>query len=370
MRSSDPFLPAIRRFHRWLGVGAALILVVSGLTGSVLVFREEIDAALNPWLLHAEPAATKAPLQQILDDARRQFPGVPPTRVRMPRSRDGTYELWLGDAPERYVYADPYRGTLLGARRPNEFFTGWLFLLHSHLLAGEVGEQVAGLGALALLMLSVTGLVVWWPRRAPWRAWTRWRAALTVARGTGARRLTHDVHRAIGFYASAMLLLVALTGASLTFPRAAERAAYWVTRSRLIPPVRGPGPASAGGRILPVDSLLAIAERAQPGGSISYLYLPTTPAQPFRVRKRLRGEQHPNGKSFVSVQPTTGRVLVVEDGMTAARGARLYSVLYPLHVGALGGAPTRLLASLTGLALPVLAATGLSQWWRRRRRWD
>ncbi|NUQ21899.1 MAG: hypothetical protein HOQ09_13195 [Gemmatimonadaceae bacterium] len=67
------------------------------------------------------------------------------------------------------------------------------------------------------------------------------------------------------------------------------------------------------------------------------------------------------------MDPVTGGVLAVEDATTAARGARLYSLLYPLHIGEIGGAPTRLLASLTGLTLPLLAATGLIRWWRRRR---
>ena len=361
-----PARARLRRLHRWLGVSAGALLIVTGLSGSLLVFRQEIDAALNPHLLRTEPAATRVPLQQILNGVRQQYADPAPTRVRMPRSRDATYEVWLGAAPERYVYADPYRGTLLGARRPTEFLTGWLFLLHSHLLAGAVGGQVAGVGALALVLLSVTGLVIWWPRRAPWRAWMQRRASLTVARGVGGRRLTFDVHRAVGFYASALLFVGGLTGASLAFPKAGERVASWVTLS---PTARAPlAPASrAIAPMLPVDSLLLIAERAQPGGEISYLYLPSAPGQPFRVRKRLPRERHPNGKSFVSVDPITGQVLGVEDGTTAPRGARLYSLLYPLHIGEIGGAPTRLLASLTGLTLPLLAVTGLIQWWRRRR---
>ncbi|NUQ19568.1 MAG: PepSY domain-containing protein, partial [Gemmatimonadaceae bacterium] len=79
--------PALRRLHRWLGVAAGVLLVVTGLSGSVLVFRREIDAALNPRLLRAEPAASRVPLQRILNGVRRQYPDVPPTRVRMPRSR-------------------------------------------------------------------------------------------------------------------------------------------------------------------------------------------------------------------------------------------------------------------------------------------
>ncbi|MHB1223959.1 MAG: PepSY-associated TM helix domain-containing protein [Gemmatimonadaceae bacterium] len=356
--------------HRVLGLGAGIVLIVTGLTGSTLVFRQEIDSALNPHLLVVAPTAERAPLQAVLERVVASYPGdEAPARIRMPQRADGTYEFWLGAAPSRYVYADPYSGALLGTRRPTEFLTGWLFLLHSHMLAGEVGHVVAGVAGLILIVLSISGLVVWWPRRAPWHAWRQWRQSLTIARGSGAARTTYDLHRVIGFYASALLLLAGVTGASLVFPKAFERAAFWVTASTPpappLPPLASPVDEAP---LLPLDSLLAIAERAQPGGAISYLYLPAAPGQEFGVRKRLPGEKHPNGKSFVHVEPTTGRVLGVEDGARAARGGRLYSILYPLHIGILGGTATRLLAMAAGLSLPLLACTGALVWWRRGRR--
>jgi uncharacterized iron-regulated membrane protein len=377
-RRRDAVRPAPRRrgvreflrvLHRVLGLGAGMVLIITGLTGSALVFRQEIDRALNPHLLVVAPAAERAPLQAVLDRVVASHPGdEAPARIRMPQRADGSYEFWLGAAPSRYVYADPYTGRLLGTRRPTEFLTGWLFLLHSHMLAGEVGHVVAGVAGLILIFLGISGLVVWWPRRAPWRAWRQWRQSLTIAIGLGPTRTTYDLHRVVGFYASALLLMAGLTGASLVFPKAFERAAFWITATAPpapLPPVAG---AITDVPLLPLDSLLAIAERAQPGGAISYLYLPTAPGQKFGVRKRLPGEKHPNGKSFVHVDPTTGRVLGVEDGARAPRGGRLYSILYPLHIGILGGTPTRLLAMAAGLSLPLLACTGVLVWWRRGRR--
>lgn len=358
----------VRWLHRVLGLAAGLVLVVSGLTGSALVFRHEIDIALNPELLRVAPAESRAPLQPMLDAIRARHPDAAPTRLRMPRDAGGTYEFWLGAAPERYVYTDPYRGTLLGDRAPEEFLTGWLFLLHSHLLSGEAGHTLAGAAALVLVLLSLTGIVVWWPRRPPWRAWGQWRAALTVARGAGAKRVTYDLHRAVGFYASALLLVAGLTGASLVFHEAFERAAHFVAGTT--PPeaaVPRPAPAPAAAAALPADSLLAVAERVMPGGTISYLYFPAAPGQSFRVRKRLDGEEHPNGKTFVHVDPVDGRVLAVENGLAAPRGSRLYSLLYPLHIGVLGGTATRVLAVLVGLTLPLLAVTGTLVWLRRGR---
>lgn len=364
---------AVRALHRVLGLGAGLVLLVAGLTGSALVFRQEIDTALNPHLLRVAPAPERASLQAVLDRVAAAYPGEAPTRVRMPRRAGDVYEVWLGALPTRYVYADPHRGVLLGAREPTESLTGWLFLLHSHLLAGEVGHVLAGVAALILVALSLSGLLVWWPRRAPWRAWRLWRSSLTVFRGAGSARTTYDLHRAAGLYTSTLLLLAGVTGASLVFQKAFARAAYWVTASRPRDPVlprasRSSAVTTGTTASLPVDTLLAVAQRAQPGGAISYLYLPTSPEETFRMRQRVADERHPNGNSFVYVERTTGRVLAVEDGSRAPRGARLYSILYPLHIGTLGGMPTRVIAVAAGLAVPLLALTGGLVWWRRRQR--
>jgi uncharacterized iron-regulated membrane protein len=359
-----------RTLHRWLGLVAGVVLLVSGVTGSTLVFRSEIDAALNPHLLRVSPGETRAPLQAMLDSVLRQYPSDPlPARVHMPATADGTLEFWMGPAPDRYVYTDPYSGALLGARKPTEFLTGWLFLLHSHMLSGEFGNKVAGTAALALVLLSLSGIIVWRPRRAPWKMPAQWRAALVVERG-GTKRFPFQVHRALGFYASVLLLIAGTTGASLVFPQQFERGAHALMGTR--PAIAAAPPAidspALATRALPLDTLLAIAERAQPGGAITYLYLPTKPGETFRVRKRLPGEEHPTGKSFVHVDPATGHVLGVEDGTRAPRGARLYSILYPLHIGVLGGTATRLLAVLVGLSVPTLAITGALVWWRRRER--
>lgn len=352
--------------HRWLGLVAGLLLVVIGLSGSALVFRQEIDEALNPELLRVAPAPTRVPMQQLLDAARRAFPDEAPSRIRMPRTPEGVVEVWLGRAPSRYVYVDPYRGTVLGARRPTEFLTGWLFYLHTKLLAGAAGERVVGVGALVLAALSLTGLVLWRPRRRPRRP------ARAAIAGAGRTRTAYDLHRAVGFYSSAFLLIAALTGASLVFHEAFERMIYGLTRTPPKPAI--PLAISPPGRpSLPLDSLLAIAERAQPGGTISYIYLADAPGASFRVRKRLPPEIHPNGRSYVALDPRTGAVLGVVDGGRAPAGARVYNALYPLHIGIGGGTAVRVLVLVVGLAPALLCVTGALQWWRRvsrRRRRD
>ncbi|HET9449677.1 MAG TPA: PepSY domain-containing protein, partial [Aggregicoccus sp.] len=86
-----------------------------------------------------------------------------------------------------------------------------------------------------------------------------------------------------------------------------------------------------------------------------------------RVRRRFAEELHPNGTSAVTVDSGTGAVLRVEDARTAPLASRLLALRYPLHIGAWGGLPARLLALLTGLAPAALFLTGLFHWLARLR---
>jgi uncharacterized iron-regulated membrane protein len=64
----------VRRVHRWLGVTLGLLFLVTGLTGSALVFYNEIDQALVP-ALRAVPAGARPPSwQAVLDGLRRDHP--------------------------------------------------------------------------------------------------------------------------------------------------------------------------------------------------------------------------------------------------------------------------------------------------------
>jgi uncharacterized iron-regulated membrane protein len=299
----------------------------------------------------------------MLDEVARMHPADAVTRVRVPTRADGTYEIWLerrGD--ERYVYADPYTGRILGERGAHSYPLGWLFFWHTKLLSGRTGQLVVGVLGALLFALAVSGIILWWPRRSAAIG-----PSLSIALRSGSARLNLDLHRAVGFYASWLLLAASFTGLSLVFPRAFQRGLEAATRSASAPT----GPRALSTPMLPplpVDTLLAIAERAQPGGAVSYIYAASgDPGSTVRIRKRLPGELHQNGKSFVHLDPRTGAVLLVEDGRGASLGDRAYSALYPIHTGAALGLPTRLLAMMTGLAPALLAVTGAAVWWRRRR---
>jgi hypothetical protein len=174
---------AVLQVHRWSGIGLGLYIFFISVTGSVLVYRNELYVAALP--------------SPTVDEAQ----------------TDGSnLGFWL---------------------------VSQLIELHASLLAGPTGRAVNGLGAAAVVLMVLTGLVIWWP------GIRRWRRSLTVRRGVGWKRLTWDLHSAIGFWSSAVVLVFALSGLYLCFPEV-----FHTFADRLEPPTA----ADAGNRFVDAGS--------------------------------------------------------------------------------------------------------------------
>ena len=85
------------------------------------------------------------------------------------------------------------------------------------------------------------------------------------------------------------------------------------------------------------------------------------------MRKKIAGELHPNGKSFVFFDQYTGEVLLVEDASSAPAGTRIYNTFYPIHIGTLGGLPTRIFQVIVGFLPLLLFVTGYIMWKNQRK---
>src|SRR6185437_14927337 len=108
---------------------------------------------------------------------------------------------------------DPYTGRDLGdALGPEPAAVSWFAGLHERLLAGALGLELNGAGALLLTLLCMTGVVIWWPGRA------RWRRSLVLRSDVGWRRFTWDLHSVLGGWLLLLVLMWAVTGLYLVFP--------------------------------------------------------------------------------------------------------------------------------------------------------
>jgi uncharacterized iron-regulated membrane protein len=337
--------------HLWVGLGVGAVFAVIGLSGSVLVFHDELLHWQHPQLAAFEPQADGRVLARIIE--RETAAGL--RGVHFP---DASMPVWTGfyaDGRERLFAPDD--GRLLLERTTENDALVWLFDLHAHLLGGETGEEVLGVIGWISLGLLLTGLYLWWPKRG------RMLAQLRVFRGPPVRRwLTW--HRSSGVVLLPLLLLATLTGVGMIYHEAARSLLTGVFGGGETPDV----PARSATRGTPIDwpRVLERAQAALPSAALTRAGAPADGSGVVSFRARNAGEWHPNGRSTVHVDLAGHEVLLAHDATAQPLGARMTEAIYPLHIGSVGGAAYKWATAFAGLLPAFLLVTGFLFWRRRR----
>ena len=327
----------LRTIHAWAGAILSLLLIVLGLTGSLLVFENDWIALQHPEArtgFAATPAALGAAAERLEADH------ADMRTVDFGGPHLGSHKLYL--AKKDFGVAAPDGATLdrwTGPARVEAF----VFDLHHHLLAGETGEIVGGVAALAAVLLVLTGLVVWVPA---WRA-TRLRLWPKSKR----RADLVSSHRNLGLITAVPILVFCLTGAGMVFNDQA--------RALLAPnaPEPPPPPVVGTGDINWPAALLA-AQARFPDATLRMASWPAGPGKPASIRLKQPGEWHPNGRTTILIDPATSGIVRATDAQTLTRGERAVHAIYPLHAGSVGGWLYEWVTVLSGLALAALGGVG------------
>jgi uncharacterized iron-regulated membrane protein len=351
--------------HRWIGLILGLVLVVIGLTGSLLVFGREIDAALNPALFRASPGEATvnfAAAQRIAEEAS----GRPAGMIRPP---DTVWPVWVvydrrgrGEPGGFWVtHIDPVTGQVLGRRDGSASFVSTMRQLHEALLLrGWNGREIVGWIGVFLFFMSLSGIYIWWPRDRGW--WP----SLTLVRRRPFVRLNLDLHGVTGIWISVVMTVVSFSGVAIIFP-GWFRPVLGIAEPA--PPQRPAGPPRREAPTVDADAAVAAAlAAAGPGQVVTTITAPAPPAQRWMVTLRPEGsDPELRIRTMMAVDPWSG--VVVEERSPRTRGIAEEALAMQrwLHGGPLLGMPGRLLVFLSGLALPVLFATGLLAWLGRRR---
>lgn len=133
--------------------------------------------------------------------------------------------LWTGLVIAAYVLVICLSGSAIVLRREMDHafcmrdgfvcepaFVTWLADFHGELLAGGAGRKWNGVGGLAVVLLCLTGAVIWWPGKNSW--WRR----ISVHSSARGRRLLWELHNMLGFWSFLLVFMWAITGIYFAFP--------------------------------------------------------------------------------------------------------------------------------------------------------
>ena len=350
--------------HLWAGLIAALFLVILGVSGALVAFEGEIDRALNPGLSYVQPQAQTLTLEAIGKKLLAAYPGAKIEEFGLPQRADFSLFVALKDASGKNLalFVNPYTGEVLGSADHANHFANKVHQFHTHLLIGEIADEVTGWSAVFLLVLSITGIILWWPRKL-----FRLRWSLSPENGGSLRRFNFELHNLVGILSSVVLLIFAWTAICIHWEGEVGKLAQQMSPAPRVRP-QSPQIPLPGSTPLSPDRLIEIAHNTLPEARIMAIELPENAKQAATVALKFPEDRTPAGRSRMRIDAYNGKVLQVQssrDMSAAVKYARMWN--RELHTGDILNLPTRILAAFFSLMLPVLAITGPLIWWSRRR---
>lgn len=352
---------ALFQVHLWAGVLFSVYMVLIAVSGSVLVYKDELTRWQLPQGLHDYERGHVAAPETVMARFVAAEPGGSVSNLQVPtevlpafllQGKDGSGRAgrWIGD---------PVTGELRAAPRT---WIDWMFELHYYLLLPPAwGMQVNAVGAAVLLLLAGTGMFLWW---SGVRSWAR---GLRINLRANWRRVNYDLHSAVGFWTLAIVTWWGISGVYFGFYRQVTAVVGWIS------PVRGmrapeavhlpPVPAEVRASLAQV---IAAARAVSPQGrmwSVSDPSLKTAESYVLLDRGAAGDFSH---RDLVRVRTADARVLSVwHYGERHTLGDWILWSMHPLHFGTVWGPVVKAVWFVLGLLLAVLSVTGLLMYWNR-----
>ena len=206
---------ALFQVHLWAGLALGLYVVMLSATGSALVYRRELVALFRTPIPEIDAARERLSLDELRAAARAGYPDHEITEVleAITRRTAVVHITVARNGVSRERLFDPYSGKDLGdAFTLGERSVLWTVRLHDDLLYGSSGRYWNGVGSALVTVLCLTGAVVWWP------GLNRWRRSLYVKSRSGWRRITWDLHSAMGAWLFLFIFMWGISGFYMGVP--------------------------------------------------------------------------------------------------------------------------------------------------------
>lgn len=361
----------IGKIHLWMGLISGLFVFFLGITGCILAFEKEIGDLTQRYRfvkIENKPRLLPSQLKNIAD---LKLPGKHGHSVSYEPGKAAKVLYYNAD-PEYYyiVYMDPYSGQVLKVKDMNRDFFRIITIGHYYLwLPPAIGQPVLATATLLFVLLLISGLVLWWPKN---KASTNKR--FTIKWNARWRRVNYDLHNVLGFYITWIVIFIGLTGLVMGF-QWFSKSVYWVSSggkklnlfeesfsdtTRIMPVSTG----------APIDRLWlkALNENPDHKGSIE-VHIPDSP------KAALELALNPDTETYwktdyryydqytlkeIDVKHVFGRY------SKASVADKIIRMNYDIHIGAIGGLPTKILAFIGSLIAASLPLTGFIIWWGRR----
>ncbi len=347
--------------HKWSGLIAGLFILMLSITGTLLIFNDEIDTATNAEMVRVDPAGDRLPVDDLVTALVQKYPEASlgstflypgaPDRAPMTQLRQDGKNWW--------VYQNPATGAVLGQREPNETLMKQILHIHEHLTLGQTGHAIMLVVGIALILLVLSGL--WYYRKS----------LLSVFKIGMRNRNTYlansDLHKLTGVLSFLFLLLMGVTGSFMHWEKV-ERMFEPEPAAEAKPQAPKAEPAAPNYTRLSLAQSLKTAEGAIANFTPAQIKYPKAADDNVVIAgtrpesNRLLGVY----TSSVEISSANGEVVKVEHAEDGDFESNAEAFMEQVHFGHYGGLLIQLLYGLGGIGLGTMTVTGFVIWWKKR----
>lgn len=205
--------------HLILSIVFSIPLLIMGVTGAILSYQHELEALINAGSKKVEKTGEMQSVEKILQSFSEQTGVKQPVRLVVPKSDDEAFVVY---ASRRDAYlVDPYTAQIIGKDRGTGFVRVVMSLhrnlglaLSGNKTAGEIGKQIVGASAVAMILLVISGVWLYFPRLK-----RKFIEAIRPNFKLKKYALFYNLHTSLGSLSAVIYLLICLTGLNWSYSR-------------------------------------------------------------------------------------------------------------------------------------------------------
>ncbi|WP_394675353.1 PepSY-associated TM helix domain-containing protein [uncultured Chryseobacterium sp.] len=360
------FSRVVAWLHLWPSIVAGVILVVVALSGTIIVYCDEIMdwTAGEAKYVQVPKQVIRVSSDVLKVNVAEKYPGYdisefvffkdPKRSVRM--------RVFSPKGPRlAMVYADPYTGKILKKDGSLQFFFVMAHF-HASFLAGKTGGWIVALSTIVFVMSTLTGLVLWWPKK--WNKTTR-QASFTIKWKARFKRFNYDLHNVYGFYSLIVCFILGTTGLIIFFEPLMDATvkAAGGTTEHLTDVLPKEDSLTSRKDIVPLACTI-LQQSGENEVSIWNFDKKKAGAYVFTSGKvGLKSIEYASVKVYDSY---TGKEIHVDQKYL--KHEKTENIIWQLHMGQWWGQAGKLSTFLAGIIATSLPITGFLIWWGRRRK--
>lgn len=329
--------------HRWLGLPITALFLITLGSAQYLATERLIERSDRHGQRYVVAGAdmTGEHVARLLSE------NPQTTNIALPRPDAPFYRL--SNRGDVAIFSAADLDLLHQSTRADNAFRRWVLGLHRNYLKGPAGRDIVAVVSILAVLISIIGVVAWYP----YRRVTRLR---DLAPRTLSRAVLFRAHFTMGLAALAVIVLLGVTGAAITYRSLAgdllgARGAD--TRASLEAPHYVPRNWSA--RLQLAQDYFPEARLA----GISRLSAPTRAGATLEIRFSGSGDWNQLGSNAVLLNETDSSFVEIRRYSEIPFGVKLYQMIRPLHDGSSMPVGYLWFLFIANGLLIVMVATGL-----------